>query len=260
MTDAELEAQVTRVCWWVLYFFVASFLGLVAGVRAPYGRYSSDEAHILGVRVRLPMAPGIWDWWLHSLCIVSVLGVWCFQADPDVSSRGTNLWCAGLFCLHYLNRGPRFALLVVNPKPIPVPVLAMTSGFCALNGWLQGASLLALYPVPLDGALLAGSLLFGLGMYGNISSDEHLVSLRRASSAYSIPRGGLFDLVSCPNFASEMLEWAGFALMCRTPAACTFALATAMNIGPRALHHHAWYKEKFPNYPPERRALIPWIL
>ena len=28
---------------------------------------------------------------------------------------------------------------------------------------------------------------------------------------------------------------------------------------PRAFSNHRWYKEKFPDYPKERRALIPFI-
>ena len=37
-------------------------------------------------------------------------------------------------------------------------------------------------------------------------------------------------------------------------------LYTAANLAPRALAHHAWYRERFPGYPPRRRALIPFVL
>ncbi|MBK7344331.1 MAG: hypothetical protein IPJ06_15295 [Saprospiraceae bacterium] len=29
---------------------------------------------------------------------------------------------------------------------------------------------------------------------------------------------------------------------------------------PRSLAHHAWYKEHFPNYPKDRKAVFPGIL
>jgi 3-oxo-5-alpha-steroid 4-dehydrogenase 1 len=29
---------------------------------------------------------------------------------------------------------------------------------------------------------------------------------------------------------------------------------------PRALDHHRWYKRRFPEYPKERKAVIPFIL
>jgi hypothetical protein len=39
----------------------------------------------------------------------------------------------------------------------------------------------------------------------------------------------------------------------------SFALFTAANLAPRALANHRWYHEKFADYPPERRRLIPFI-
>ena len=78
---------------------------------------------------------------------------------------------------------------------------------------------------------------------------------------YKIPVGGMFDYVSGANFFGEIIEWCGFAIACWSlPAAC-FAFCTAMNIGPRALQHHAWYLQKFgATYPKTRCALIPFIL
>jgi hypothetical protein len=36
--------------------------------------------------------------------------------------------------------------------------------------------------------------------------------------------------------------------------------ATAANLVPRALSHHRWYQANFPDYPHERRALLPGLL
>jgi hypothetical protein len=38
-----------------------------------------------------------------------------------------------------------------------------------------------------------------------------------------------------------------------------FFLFTAANLVPRAAQNHRWYRETFPDYPRERRALIPWM-
>ncbi|MQY67097.1 MAG: hypothetical protein GH159_02080 [Dehalococcoidia bacterium] len=38
-----------------------------------------------------------------------------------------------------------------------------------------------------------------------------------------------------------------------------FAVWTAANLVPRAHSHHAWYRQRFPDYPPRRRALLPGI-
>jgi hypothetical protein len=31
------------------------------------------------------------------------------------------------------------------------------------------------------------------------------------------------------------------------------------NLVPRAIATHAWYREKFADYPPERRILVPFV-
>jgi hypothetical protein len=45
-----------------------------------------------------------------------------------------------------------------------------------------------------------------------------------------------------------------------SPAALVFALWTFFNLVPRALSHQKWYRETFPAYPAERKAIIPFIL
>jgi len=39
-----------------------------------------------------------------------------------------------------------------------------------------------------------------------------------------------------------------------------FFLWTIFNLVPRAISHHHWYKEKFEDYPKERKIIIPKIL
>ena len=66
--------------------------------------------------------------------------------------------------------------------------------------------------------------------------------------------------MSCPNYLGEILEWSGFALAAFSWPALGFALYTAANLGPRALAHQRWYRERFPDYPADRRALVPGLL
>jgi 3-oxo-5-alpha-steroid 4-dehydrogenase 1 len=66
--------------------------------------------------------------------------------------------------------------------------------------------------------------------------------------------------MSCPNLMGEVVQWCGFALMCWNWPALSFAVWTAANLIPRALSHHAWYRSHFPDYPAERRAVIPFFL
>ncbi|HTO73850.1 MAG TPA: DUF1295 domain-containing protein, partial [Gemmatimonadales bacterium] len=73
------------------------------------------------------------------------------------------------------------------------------------------------------------------------------------------PDGGVFRWVSCANYFGEIVEWTGFALAAMTPAAWAFAAFTAANLVPRGWAHHRWYRRTFPDYPPERRAVLPYL-
>jgi hypothetical protein len=41
--------------------------------------------------------------------------------------------------------------------------------------------------------------------------------------------------------------------------ALSFAIWTFANLVPRALNHHNWYKDKFPDYPKNRKAVFPFL-
>ena len=78
---------------------------------------------------------------------------------------------------------------------------------------------------------------------------------------YQLPRGGGFELVSCPHYLGEAVEWLGWAAMVATPAAAWFATFTAVFLGSRAVATHKWYHDKFrEEYPATRRAFIPFLL
>jgi len=113
-----------------------------------------------------------------------------------------------------------------------------------------------------DPRFIAGMLIFIGGMAINISSDEKLIHLRikRKNDGYQIPRGGLFEKVSCPNFMGEIVEWGGYALLCWSLPAFSFFVWTFCNLVPRALSHHRWYRNHFPEYPRSRKAVFPYIL
>lgn len=105
-------------------------------------------------------------------------------------------------------------------------------------------------PAPDEGSLRAGFAL-------NLHSDNTLLKLRKpGETGYSIPQGGGFRYVSCPNYLGEVMEWAGWALATWSLAGLAFFVFTAANLVPRALSHHRWYRERFEDYPPGRRAII----
>jgi 3-oxo-5-alpha-steroid 4-dehydrogenase 1 len=170
------------------------------------------------------------------------------------------------FMFHYINRTFIFPFRIhTRGKKMPVLIVGMAIIFNLVNGSVIGYSFG--HFAEQSGYLLstphviAGAILFIAGTIINWNYDNKLIHLRKPSeTSYKIPKGGLFELVSCPNLLGEILEWGGFALMGWNLAVFSFFAWTLFNLLPRALSHHKWYQQKFENYPASRKAIIPYIL
>lgn len=224
-------------------------------IPAPYGRHRRAgwgpeiDARIGWV---LMESPSIW-----LFVLVYVRGEAAWQAAPLVLF---SLWLA-----HYLQRTLVFPLLLRPGAPQPVANVAMGFVFNLVNAWLNATAISqAALPYPPDWLtsprFVAGTLLFVTGMAINLHADAVLRRLRRpGETGYRIPYGGLYRFVTSPNYLGELVEWTGFALAAWSLPALAFAVFTAANLVPRARAHHRWYREKFPDYPSDRRALLPWL-
>jgi len=171
-----------------------------------------------------------------------------------------------LWELHYAQRTFLYPLLLpARGKPFPVLLVALGFLFNALNGYAMGYALFgsgASYAPAwlLSGRFLAGTALFLLGFAANLHADATLRRLKaRGGGAYGIPRGGLFRFVSCPNYLGEIVEWCGFAVLTWSAPGLAFAFFTFCNLAPRALASHRWYRGHFPDYPPSRKAFLPFV-
>jgi steroid 5-alpha reductase family enzyme len=138
--------------------------------------------------------------------------------------------------------------------------------FNAVNSLINGAYLSADAVRSPDVAMvdlqtICGVLIFLLGFAINVLSDNTLLKLRAGKNGeYQIPRGGMFERVSCANFLGEIIEWIGFAVLCWNLPALAFAIWTIANLIPRAIAHHRWYLKRFEDYPSDRKAIIPYVL
>ena len=79
---------------------------------------------------------------------------------------------------------------------------------------------------------------------------------------YQIPHGDWFGLVSCPNYLAEIILYGCLAAILGpyNVSGLILFLWVAINQTIMAVMYHAWYREKFPEYPKERKAILPWIL
>ncbi len=234
---------------------VAVFLQLQF-VAAPYGRHARTGWG--------PSIPSKLGWVImEGVAAVAIL-YFCFRQRPAMTPT---LWLLlALWEFHYINRSFVYPLRTrTRGKRNPLTVVLMAMAFNTWNGYLNGHWLGA-HAADYTSAwmqqpqFIVGITCFVAGFAINVWSDEILIRLRGESdTGYSIPKGGLFRFVSCPNYLGELIEWTGWALMTWSPAGLVFALWTAANLVPSARSHHRWYRKEFPVYPPERKAIFPFL-
>jgi len=172
----------------------------------------------------------------------------------------------GLWMIHYINRTLIFPLrLRTKGKKMPILIVGMAFFFNLVNGFVNGYWFGTLSPGYsadwfYDPRFIIGIILFATGWFINQYHDNLLINLRKKSDiGYQIPYGGLFKYVSTPNLFGEIIEWGGFALLTWCLPSFSFFIWTFVNLVPRAVDHHKWYKEKFEDYPASRKAVFPFI-
>ena len=251
MTEATLH---TAAVWTEIGFAGAALLALLF-VDAPYGRHARPGWG--------PTMPSRLGWLLmESPAVVLFAGIY---ALGDRAWQAAPLALAGLWMFHYVHRTLVFPFRMrESGKRMPVVIAAMAFVFNTLNAYVisRWISHLGEYEVSWlwDPRFLVGAALFGIGSGINHRADTVLIGLRRpGETGYRIPEGWLFDRITSPNYFGEILEWFGFAIATWSLAGLAFAVFTAANIGPRAFANRRWYRETFPDYPPERKALIPFV-
>ena len=218
--------------------------------KAPYGRHTSKK---WGISIDNKLGWIIME--LPALLVCPAIYFY-FKIDFDISIMFICLWI-----IHYFNRTIIFPFRIkTKGKKMPLAIVLSAFFFNIVNGLINGYFLSNINMHSVSIFLITGFLLFVLGLYINISSDNKLINLRKIKKGYFIPKGGLFKYISCPNFFGEILEWFGFALMTFNIGSLSFFIWTCCNLIPRALAHHKWYKNKFNEYPKERKAILPFLI
>ena len=171
-----------------------------------------------------------------------------------------------MWLTHYLDRSFVYPLkLRISSKPLPLIVLIAGFVFNIVNAYLNSkyiaVNTLKYSEIWLhDARFIAGFIIFVLGFIVNRHSDYILYRIRsKLQQEYSIPQGGLYRWVSCPNYLGEIVIWIGWAISTWSPVAAAFSVWTVANLVPRARSHHLWYQMNFRDFPSERRAIIPWV-
>lgn len=233
-------------------------------VKTPYGRFGEGTP---GVR----LSPRL-GWFLMEF--PATVSFMIFYWSGRNALEPVPLVLFAVWCVHYANRGFIFPFRMrVAPdhrQSFNFSVVAIGWIVTSLHGYLNGSYFSEygsqyvtswLY----DPRFIAGILIYYGGFILTVRSESIMRDLRSRDPKpdeprYRIPRGGMFRFVTNPQYLGELAAWAGFALFTWSPGGIFIFLISAANLVPRALENHRWYREQFPDYPPERKALVPYIL
>ena len=245
--------EIILIAWFILSGIV--FISLLF-ITAPYGRHTRKGwgptiNNRLGWLIMESPAPIIF-------LLFFILG--------EYKTSATALIFLLMWEFHYVYRAFIYPFsLSGKVKRMPVTIMVMAIVFNTLNASLNGYYLFTLSGGYANSwlmsiAFIAGFALFVSGLITTRWADRKLKELRdNSDSGYSIPVGGLYRWVSCPNYLGEIVEWSGWAVATWSISGLAFAVWTAANLIPRARSNHQWYQHQFTDYPSERKALIPKI-
>jgi steroid 5-alpha reductase family enzyme len=237
--------------------FALLLFPVILMIPAPYGRHSKTNWG--------PMINNNLGWFIMEAPALFIFAFFVF-AGTGVKQIVVFVF-AFLWIAHYINRVIIFPIRIRTAgKKMPVVIMIFALFFNLMNGLINGywfGTLTSVYPENwfADPRFIFGAMLFIGGFIINQYHDRILINLRKGSKkGYKIPYGGLFKYISCPNFMGEIIEWAGFALMTWCLPSLSFFIWTMVNLIPRSLDHHHWYRKTFAEYPPERKAIFPYFL
>ena len=120
--------------------------------------------------------------------------------------------------------------------------------------------------IPSSSTVQIGLIIFIVSELCNLYCHIILSLLRPASGSdvRPIPKGFLFDYVSCPNYTFEVMSWIGFSIMTGLVWSWLFTLVGALQMTEWAVKKHKLYRND-KNTGDEykklgRKAIIPFVL
>jgi len=288
----NLASYHQTVAFYFILVGIACFLVLLFVVDAPYGKFQNSALSIF------PLPPKI-GWIFLEFPALVVPPSFYFFGKPELTTNnlfGTLVII--LWMIHYVHRTLIYPFLLApssaNKKTMSILIIFGGFLFQSVNCYLLGVDLYFLREkteIFLSSPsaknqnfstlfrFSVGIFLFIYGMYINIQSDSILRSLKSKNTTkksekkknddgetssenkgYVIPRGGMFEYVSCANYYGEIVEWLGFTILTWSFASLVFFVWTLANLFPRAISSHHWYKKAFGNsYPKDRKAVFPFL-
>jgi len=188
-----------------------------------------------------------------------------------LESQKTFVQDLALLCysLHYIKRILE-TIFVHRFSKATMPISNLFKNCIYYWGCTSMVSYFVNHPLYTPPATLNTYIGFGLWAFGEVMNLVCHIQLRNLRPAGSnvrrIPRGLLFEFVSCPNYTVEILAWFGFSIMTQTLTSYIFTLLGAGQMYIWACGKHRNYKKEFTGkdgtelYPRNRKIIVPFLL
>ncbi|XP_061744617.1 polyprenol reductase [Nerophis ophidion] len=117
-----------------------------------------------------------------------------------------------------------------------------------------------------DGVIHVAQYVFGLGYYVllglTVVCSDRLTKGKVETLGHRVPKGGCFELVSCPHYLAELLIYVSMSLVLggRSLTWWLVVLYVLFNQALAALLCHDLYVSKYESYPKQRKAFIPFLM
>jgi len=133
--------------------------------------------------------------------------------------------------------------------------------------WMLGGAFIAYFlyhplytPTKSDEFVYVCAAVFLIAEAGNLHAHIVLRNLRPpGTKVKGIPRGGMFELVTCANYTYEILAWFAFALFTQTLTGYLFLFVSTAQIAQWALKKHIAMRKEFGDKAPRRKILFPFV-
>ena len=260
-----------QICFLVLD--IPIFLCLLF-IKAYYGKFfnKSEDGNCIQKLLRkiFPVIPSRISWIIQECPCVFITIFFIIYYYENLNYK--NILVISPFLIHYIHRTFIFPFVIHSSKNNPLEITLMAFTFCFFNAIMINRSIFFLIKDYGDEFLLNyifGLAIFLLGIYINIHSDYSMIKQRNANqdenNKYIIPRGFMYELISCPNYFGELTEWLGFFILSNSFSGLVFFISTFANLFPRAIQYHQWYKNKFKEEFVtdkdliQRKAIVPFL-
>ena len=260
-----------QICFLVLD--IPIFLCLLF-IKAYYGKFfnKSEDGNCIQKLLRkiFPVIPSRISWIIQECPCVFITIFFIIYYYENLNYK--NILVISPFLIHYIHRTFIFPFVIHSSKNNPLEITLMAFTFCFFNAIMINRSIFCLIKDYGDEFLLNyifGLAIFLLGIYINIHSDYSMIKQRNANqdenNKYIIPRGFMYELISCPNYFGELTEWLGFFILSNSFSGLVFFISTFANLFPRAIQYHQWYKNKFKEEFVtdkdliQRKAIVPFL-